>query len=84
MNCCDVPEGMLAVAGVTAIETSVAAVTFRLAVPDIPLAVAVTVEGAIGSAVTPVANPAESIVATAMSLVDQAAVADKSCVVASL
>jgi hypothetical protein len=35
-NCCDVPSGMLLAAGVTPIETTVAAVTTSVAVPVIP------------------------------------------------
>jgi len=56
---------MLAVAGVTVIDVSVAAtaVTFRVAVPLTPFSVAVTV---VDPAATPVARPAALIVAVAV------------------
>ena len=43
VNCWVVPAALLAVAGVTAIEDRVAAVTVRVAVPDLPLKAAVMV-----------------------------------------
>jgi hypothetical protein len=43
VNCCVVPAAMLGTAGVTAIETSVAAVTFIVVDPEIDPDVAVTV-----------------------------------------
>jgi len=74
VNCCVEPEAtfcwlaltaMLAVAGVTAIEDSVGAVvvTLRDAVPLMPLRDAVMVDD---PAATPVARPAELMVAVAV------------------
>jgi len=54
VNCCVVPGAMFALAGVTAIDTSVAAVTVRVADPDIAPDVAVIV---VEPAATAVANP---------------------------
>jgi hypothetical protein len=60
MNCCVVPRGMLGIAGVTAIETKAADVTFRVVKPatDPEVAVAVVVPTA-----RPVATPLASTLA---------------------
>ena len=60
---CVRPMGIVAVAGVTAIELSVAAVTVKVAEPDLPLKVAVIVAVPTDR---PVAIPGETTVATAM------------------
>ena len=65
MNCCVAAAVILATAGVTAIDESVfaAAVTVNAAVPLTPLIVAVTV---LDPVATPVASPAELMVAAAV------------------
>ncbi len=80
VNCCVVPRAMLGVAGVTAMDASVALVTVKVAVPDMSPEVAVMV---VVPAATDAARPALLIVATAVS--DELHVADavKSCVVLS-
>jgi hypothetical protein len=60
VNCWVFPAAMLAVAGVTAMEDMVAAVTVRVAVPDLPLKVAVMVAE---PAALAVARPLLAIVA---------------------
>jgi hypothetical protein len=69
VNCLVVPTAMLEFAGVTAIETSDAAVTVRDAVPLTPADAAVMV-----AVPVPVllANPVESILATEVEEEDQA------------
>ena len=61
VNCCVFPAAILGLTGVTAMEDKVAAVTVRVAVPDLPLKVAVMVAE---PAATPVARPLLLIVAT--------------------
>jgi hypothetical protein len=61
VNCFGVPCAALGMAGVTPIDTNVAAVTVKGAVPDMPADVAVMV---VGPAATAVASPALLMVAT--------------------
>src|SRR5690242_12738394 len=68
VNCFVVPTAMLEFAGVTAIETRVAEVTVRVAVPLIPPDVAVMVE--VPGPVL-LANPVASMVATGVEEEDQ-------------
>ena len=81
MNCCVVPKAIEAVAGLSAIETSVAGVTVKFADPLMPLEVAVTM-----AVPTPVlvASPAVLTVNTVVSLELQATVLVRSCVVPSV
>ena len=60
VNCCVFPGARLGLAGITAMEDKVAAVTVRVAVPDLPLKVALMVAE---PAATPVASPLLLIVA---------------------
>jgi hypothetical protein len=71
---------MEGVAGVTAMETSVAGVTVKLAEPLTPPLVAVTV---VEPVATPVAKPLAEIVATPVGEVVQAAMLERFCVVLS-
>jgi len=61
VNCCFVPFAIEGFAGVTAIDTSVAAVTVRVVEPVMPAETALIV---LVPAATPVANPPAVIVAT--------------------
>src|SRR5262252_8300279 len=61
-NCCGMPSGTLGMAGVTAIETSAAAVTVRFVEPDTLPEVAVT---AVLPTETLVASPEAFTIATA-------------------
>ena len=69
-NCCFVPLAIDGVAGVTAIDTSVAAVTVSVVLPVIP---AVAAEMTVVPAATPVARPSEP---AALEIVAVAGVAD--------
>ncbi len=80
VNCCFVPLAIDGAAGVTVIETSVAAFTLRTVDPDISPELAVIVALPPSA---PVATPLASIVATQVSDEFQAAVAVRSCVVLS-
>jgi hypothetical protein len=73
VNCWVSPAGTLAVAGVTPMEDRVAAVTVRVAVPDLPLKVAVMVAE---PAATPVARPL--VLTVAVDVLDEVQV---TCVV---
>ncbi len=82
MNCCVLPAEIEGLAGVTEIDTSVAAVTVRVAVPEtLPDVARIVVE----PADTDVARPFEPavllMVATAVFVEAQVAEAVKSCVV---
>jgi hypothetical protein len=68
VNCWVVPATLVAVAGVTAMEDRVAAVTVRVAVPDLPLKAAVMVAE---PAATAVARPLLLIVAADVGSEDQ-------------
>ena len=70
VNCCCVPAAIDALAGVTAIETSVAGVTVRLVEPLIDPEVALIV---VLPAATPVARPPLLMVATDVALEVQVA-----------
>ena len=61
VNCCVFPAAILGLTGVTAMEDKVAAVTVRVAVPDLPLKVALMV--AVPAALA-LASPLLLIVAT--------------------
>jgi hypothetical protein len=79
--CCTVPNAMLTVAGVTAIDTSCAGVTFNTAHPVIPPEVALIVDV---PTPTPLASPLLLIVADDWVPEFQLAVVLKSCVVPSV
>lgn len=81
VNCCIVPSAIEAVPGVSVIETRVAGVTVKFAVPLIALQLAVT-----AAVPTPVlvASPAAFTVNTVATLELQVAVLVKSCVVPSV
>ena len=85
MNCCWVPLAIDGTAGVTAIETRVAAVTVRVVLPFTAPSVAEMTELPVA---TPVASPNESaafeIVAVAGVAEAHVTVSLRSCVVASL
>ena len=80
-NCCVTPSGSVGIAGVTAIETSVAAVTVTVVEPLIDPEVAVTVALPI---VTLLATPRLFTVATLEFALAHAAVAVRSRVLPSL
>jgi hypothetical protein len=75
-----VPFAIVELAGVTAMETSVAAVTVKEAEPLIAPEVAVTV---VEPVATPVARPLVEIVATPVGEVVHVAVLERFCVVLS-
>ena len=77
MNCCFVPLAIEGFAGVTAMVTSVAAVTVRVVEPVMPPETALIV---LVPAATPVANPPAVIVATLVVTELQLAVLVKFCV----
>ena len=81
VNCCDWPAEMLGVAGVTAIETRVAAVTFNVVVPLTLPDFAVIVELPTPAAV---ARPVALIVATVVVAELHVALAVRFCVLLSL
>ena len=84
MNCCLVPFAMLGVVGVTAMETSVAAVTVRVVAPDTLPDVAEIVVLPVAALVAKPALPeALETVATEVLVEDQVAVVVKSWVVLS-
>jgi hypothetical protein len=80
MNCCVVPLEIEALPGVTAMETSVAVVTVKLAEPLMAPLVAVTV---VEPVATPVARPLAETVATPVGDVVHVAVLERFCVVLS-
>jgi hypothetical protein len=81
VNCCVPPPGMLGVAGVMLIETSVAEVTVSVVLPDIPPSVALIV---LVPTLTELASPFEPaallIVATVSADEDQVTADVRSCV----
>jgi hypothetical protein len=77
VNCCVVPFAIEGFAGVTAIDTSVAAVTVRVVEPVMPADVASIL---LVPAATPEANPPAAIVATVVVTELQVAVLVKFCV----
>jgi hypothetical protein len=81
MNGCVAPTATLAVAGVTATDVTVLPVTVSVALPALPLTVAVTV---VEPAATPVARPAALTVPTLGVPVAQVAVVVTLAVVLSL
>ena len=84
VNCCAVPLAMLGSAGVTSIETSVAAVTVSVVEPEITPDVAVIVVAPTAAALArPSEPPALEIVAIASTEDDHVTVAVRSWVVAS-
>jgi hypothetical protein len=81
VNCCAVPTGIEALAGVTAIDTSTAAVTVSVLEPVILPIIALMLDVLVA---TPVARPAAVIVATAGADEFHAAVLVRFCVLPSL
>jgi hypothetical protein len=80
VNCCVVPFAIVELAGVTAMETSVAVVTVKEAEPLMEPLVAVTV---VEPVATPVARPLAETVATPVGEVVHVAVLERFCVVLS-
>ena len=80
VNCCVVPFAIVELAGVTAMETSVAVVTVKEAEPLMEPLVAVTV---VEPVATPVARPLAETVATPVGDVVHVAVLERFCVVLS-